>query len=95
MSQKGLERLSGVNSKSIRSYIRGDAFPPLDSFAKLCKALNYSADYLLGLSGPKAFEGEEPLSDETMAVRSTFSTMNDEQKKAFLQFLKTIPSEKK
>lgn len=40
----------GVTPEMITQYYNTDKFPSLPTFAKLCKTLDVSADYLLGLS---------------------------------------------
>ncbi len=40
----------GVSPEMITQYCTTTKLPKLDTFAKLCKALDLSADYVLGLS---------------------------------------------
>lgn len=40
----------GVSPEMITQYITTKKLPKLDTFAKLCKELDLSADYILGLS---------------------------------------------
>lgn len=40
----------GVSPEMITQYYTTDKLPRLDTFEKLCRALDVSADYLLGLS---------------------------------------------
>lgn len=40
----------GVSPEMITQYCTTKKLPKLDTFAKLCKALDISADYILGLS---------------------------------------------
>ena len=40
----------GVSSEMITQYCTTSKLPRLDTFAQLCKTLNVSSDYLLGLS---------------------------------------------
>ncbi len=49
--QKELAKAVGVSPQTVSKYMRQDIFPALDTFAKICKALDVSSDYLLGLSG--------------------------------------------
>ncbi len=39
----------GVSPEMVTQYCTTDKLPRLDTFAKLCKALDISADYVLGL----------------------------------------------
>ena len=45
-----LAKRIGVSPEMITQYYTTDKLPRLDTFTKLCKALDVSADYLLGLS---------------------------------------------
>ena len=40
----------GISPEMITQYYTTDKLPRLDTFEKLCKALDVSADYLLGLT---------------------------------------------
>lgn len=44
-----LAKKVGVSPEMITQYYTTKKLPKLDTFARLCKALNVSADYLLGL----------------------------------------------
>ncbi|MBR1975173.1 MAG: helix-turn-helix transcriptional regulator [Clostridia bacterium] len=39
-----------VSPQTVSKYMKKDIFPALDTLAKLCKLLDCSADYILGLS---------------------------------------------
>ncbi|MCM1289389.1 MAG: helix-turn-helix domain-containing protein [Corallococcus sp.] len=47
---KKLAELVGVSPEMITQYYTTKKLPSLETFANICKALNVSADYLLGLS---------------------------------------------
>lgn len=53
MTQIQLASRLGVSQSCIAHYIKGDIMPALDTFANLCKILDESADYLLGLDESK------------------------------------------
>ena len=40
----------GVSPEMVTQYVTTKKLPKLDTFAKLCKELDLSADYILGLS---------------------------------------------
>lgn len=42
--------LVGVSPEMVTQYYTTKKLPKLDTFVKICKALNLSADYLLGLT---------------------------------------------
>lgn len=94
MTQRGLARIVGVSPNTIHSYLIGRNFPTLEVFVKIAIALNYSTDYLLGFTGPKALSGEDDaLKEEILVMRSSYTAMTDTQKKAFLEFVKSITKE--
>lgn len=49
LSQKEIAEKLGINPSTVSKYTRLDVFPALDTFAQLCKILDVSADYVLGL----------------------------------------------
>lgn len=49
LSQKEIAKKLGINPSTVSKYTRLDVFPALDTFAQLCKILDVSADYILGL----------------------------------------------
>ncbi len=48
--QKEIAKIIGVSPQTVSKYMKEDIFPALDTLAKLCKALDVSADYILGIS---------------------------------------------
>ena len=50
LSTYEIARRVGVSPEMITQYVTTKKLPKLDTFARLCKALDLSADYLLGLS---------------------------------------------
>lgn len=49
LTTKELAALVGVSPEMITQYCTTKKLPKLDTFVKLCNALNVSADYLLGI----------------------------------------------
>ncbi len=49
IEQKDIALAIGVSPQTISKYMRKDVFPALDTLAKLCKVIDVSADYILGL----------------------------------------------
>lgn len=50
ISQKVIANKIGVSSQTVSKYMCENVFPALDTFAKLCKVLDVSADFILGIS---------------------------------------------
>lgn len=50
MSINELARCIGVTPEMVTQYFTTKKMPRLDTFTKICKALDVSADYLLGLT---------------------------------------------
>ena len=48
--QKEIAKSIGVSAQTVSKYMKKDIFPALDTFAKLCKRIDVSADYILGIS---------------------------------------------
>lgn len=49
-SQQALAKKIGMSQSVVNNYCTGKREPTLDVLALICKALNESADYLLGLT---------------------------------------------
>lgn len=47
--QKEIARRVGVSPQTISKYMKKDVFPALDTFSKLCRVLDVTSDYVLGL----------------------------------------------
>ena len=50
IKQKDIAKLVGVSPQTISKYMKKNIFPALDTLAKLCKILDVSADYILGIN---------------------------------------------
>ena len=50
LTKNEIAKKVGVSPEMITQYITTKKLPKLDTFAKLCKELDLSADYILGLS---------------------------------------------
>ena len=48
--QKEIAKMIGVSEQTVSKYMCADVFPALDTLAKLCKCLEVSSDYILGIS---------------------------------------------
>lgn len=53
MTQTAIANALNIKPTQICSYIKGRKMPALDTFANLCRVLDISADYLLGLEDEK------------------------------------------
>lgn len=49
-TQREIAQQIGVSFQTVSKYMREDIFPALDTFAKLCKVLGVTSDYILGLA---------------------------------------------
>jgi len=50
LTQKEIAKAIDVSPQTVSKYMKCNVFPALDTLAKLCKLLDISADYILGLS---------------------------------------------
>ncbi len=48
--QKTIAEQIGVSPQTVSKYMKKDIFPALDTFAALCRVLDVTSDYILGLS---------------------------------------------
>lgn len=49
LTQKEIAKQIGVSFQTVSKYMRENIFPALDTFANLCKVLDVSSDYILGI----------------------------------------------
>lgn len=49
ISQRELAERIGVSPQTVSKYMKKDVFPALDTFARICSAIEVSSDYVLGL----------------------------------------------
>ena len=54
LSQRMLATLIGTTEQSVSRWVKGNRTPNADMLYRMCKALDVSADYLLGLSDERA-----------------------------------------
>ena len=50
IQQKEIAKNIGVSAQTVSKYMKENIFPALDTFAKLCKFLDVSSDYILGIN---------------------------------------------
>ena len=53
LSQSDLDKRTGIGRANISRYVCNKQMPTVDSLISICKTLNVSADWLLGLSDRK------------------------------------------
>ena len=56
LSQADLDKRTGIGRANISRYVCNKQMPTVDSLIAICKTLNVSADWLLGLSDRKERE---------------------------------------
>ena len=49
IEQKEIARQIVVSPQTVSKYMKKDIFPALDTLAKLCRVLDVSSDYILGI----------------------------------------------
>lgn len=47
--QKDIAKEIDVSAQTVSKYMKEDVFPALDTLSKLCKCIDVSADYILGI----------------------------------------------
>ena len=50
ITQKDLAKQIGVSPQTVSKYMKHNIFPALDTLALICKTIDVSADYILGLT---------------------------------------------
>lgn len=54
IKQVDLAEMTGISPANISNYVKGKAFPPLDTLTEIAKVLNISLDWLCGITTPKS-----------------------------------------
>lgn len=49
LSQKNIANAVGISPPTVSKYMKLNIFPALDTLAKICKLLDVSSDYILGI----------------------------------------------
>ena len=49
-TQREIAKKIGVSAQTVSKYMKKNVFPALDTLAKLCKLLEVSSDYILGIT---------------------------------------------
>ena len=49
IEQKEIARQIDISPQTVSKYMKKDIFPALDTLAKLCRVLDVSSDYILGI----------------------------------------------
>ena len=73
MTQEELALRMGVTPQAISKWERGQSLPDLSIFTELCRALNVSADRLLGLENKEAKKGDDDSYPEEVLKNIRFS----------------------
>lgn len=81
LTRQELSNASGVSQSMIYYYEKGEKIPSVTAFYSLCKALNMSADYMLGFAEfPKELdliiaseEYKKAFSEKNREIRETFA----------------------
>ncbi|HQE06615.1 MAG TPA: helix-turn-helix transcriptional regulator [Tepidanaerobacteraceae bacterium] len=95
MKQSDLAGPLNVTDKQVSFYATGKGLPTVYGLMVMCKVLNVSADFLLGLrSDPAPLEGEDPLADDILMMRESYAQMSDELKAAFQNLVLAILRQK-
>jgi transcriptional regulator with XRE-family HTH domain len=87
LSQNDLARETGISQRMIAHYETNDGNPPIHTFHKLCKALEVTADQLLGL---EKFS-KEPSKDNRLRRRiAEIEKLPVPQRKEVSRYLETF-----
>lgn len=89
LSQQELGSLAGCKKHKVSKYERGHMVPSVDTLAALCRSMNCSADYLLGISNDPVRLAA--LNDPVLAeILSVAQSVVPDKRSALLEVLKTV-----
>ncbi|HBK69303.1 MAG TPA: hypothetical protein DDZ91_11730 [Firmicutes bacterium] len=97
MQQNDLAKELDISSKTMSTYIHGKASPTITGLAKIARFLGISADYFLGLSNelrPLDNIDYDPIGEEMLMIRRSYTSMPEHQRKAFIQLAQAIAEDK-
>ena len=81
LTQRMLATLIGTTEQSVSRWVRGNRTPDVDALYKMCKALDVSADYLLGLSDERANNMEKLKAELLDKIKKLWEENNARQGK--------------
>ncbi len=76
LTQRMLATLIGTTEQSVSRWARGNRTPDVEALYKMCKALDVSADYLLGLSDERANNMEKLKADLLDKIKKLWEENN-------------------
>lgn len=79
VQQKKLARDCGFSPSRLNNYITGRTEPSLDVLVSICKALEVSSDYLLGISDVKVIASAVSIKP-TVIQRDSFDDLTEDQR---------------
>lgn len=85
ISQKSLAEMTGITESAISHYIKGDRVPRGGNLAKIAKALDTTADYLLSTDG-KTDNSNDLVFAKALIARNA-AKMSTEEKLEFIALL--------
>lgn len=86
-----LSKNTNISRKQLSMYATGRALPTVYGLYVLCKELNFSADFFLGLTSEIEFiEQDDPVAEDILTMRESYVQMPDKARAAFQEFVKAI-----
>lgn len=81
LTQRMLATLIGTTEQSVSRWANGNKTPNADMLYRMCKALDVSADYLLGLSDERANNMEKLKAELLEKIRKLWEETDARQRK--------------
>lgn len=92
MTQKKLAKATGFSINTIQNYESGISIPNAKKLYILCKVLEVSADYLLGLNRTCSNETKNTTdgNDTESSINSDYNSLSDSSKKMVLDLIQVL-----
>lgn len=95
IKQRELADKINIDETKISRYIKNRAEPSISTVAKIAKALNVSADYLLGLKEEMTpIHENDPWAEDIQIIKDSYTTLSLEERYAIIQLVRAMRRDK-
>jgi transcriptional regulator with XRE-family HTH domain len=92
IQQKELAMKLGISDRTVNSYCNGKSFPSLDALGEICRILDVSSDFLIGITDDfKRLEDKpDDVSGDILMIRRSYVAMTDKERELIRELVQTL-----
>jgi transcriptional regulator with XRE-family HTH domain len=82
----------GISDRTVNSYCNGKSFPSLDALGEICRILDVSSDFLIGITDNfKRLEDKpDDVSGDILMIRRSYVAMTDKERELIRELVQTL-----